>query len=123
MRRRGRVRSPRLSCSCRASWAVHGRDQANLPCRLVGHGWAQNDACENDPAEELCEYFLLLLLISVSVPECRLNGVLDGLDVRSRSTSSLCTETARNISLQVDRSESVTSGSTINEVHVISLCG
>jgi hypothetical protein len=52
-----------------------------------------------------------------------LNGVSDGLDVRSQSTSSLCTEAACNISLQVGRSEGVTPGSTINEVHVISLRG
>lgn len=52
-----------------------------------------------------------------------LNGVSDGLDVRSQGASSLCTEAACNISLQVGRSEGVTPGSTINEVHVISLCG
>lgn len=50
-----------------------------------------------------------------------LNGVSDGLDVRSRSASSLCTEAACNTSLQLDRSEGVTAGRTINEVHVISL--
>ena len=52
-----------------------------------------------------------------------LNGVSDGLDMRSRSTSSLCTEAACNISLQLDRSKGVTPGSTINEVHVIGLRG
>jgi hypothetical protein len=52
-----------------------------------------------------------------------LNGVSDRLDVRSQSTSSLCTGAACNISLQVDCSEGVTPGSTINEVHVISLRG
>jgi hypothetical protein len=52
-----------------------------------------------------------------------LNGVSDGLDVRGRSATSLCTEAACNISLQVDGSEGVTPGSTINEVHVISLRG
>jgi hypothetical protein len=52
-----------------------------------------------------------------------LNGVSNGLDVRNRSTNSLCTEAACDISLQVDRSEGVTPGSTINEVHVISLRG
>ena len=52
-----------------------------------------------------------------------LNAVSDGSDVRSQSTSSLRTEAACNISLQVDGSEGVTPGSTINEVHVISLRG
>jgi hypothetical protein len=50
-------------------------------------------------------------------------STLDGLDVRSQSTSSLCTEAACNISLQVGRGEGVTPGSTINEVQVISLRG
>ena len=50
-----------------------------------------------------------------------LNGVSDGLDVRSRSASSLCTEAPCNTSLQLDCSEGVTPGRTINEVHVISL--
>ena len=48
-----------------------------------------------------------------------INGVSDGLDVRSQGKSSLCTEAACNISLQVGCSEGVTPGSTINEVHVI----
>jgi hypothetical protein len=52
-----------------------------------------------------------------------LNGVSDGLDVRSQGRNSLCTEAACNISLQVGRSEGVTPGSTIYEVHVISLRG
>jgi hypothetical protein len=52
-----------------------------------------------------------------------LNGVSDGLDVRSQGRSSLCTEAACDISLQVGRSEGVTPGSTINKVHVISLRG
>ena len=50
-----------------------------------------------------------------------LNAVSDGLDVHSQST--MCTEAVCNIVLQVDRSEGVTPGSTINEVHVISLRG
>lgn len=94
-----------------------------FPCRLVGHGWGQNDACKNDPAKELCEHLLLRPLKSVALFERTLNGVLDGLDVRSRSTSSLCVETACNTSLQFGRSEGITSGSTINEVQVISLRG
>lgn len=56
-------------------------------------------------------------------PLSTLNGVSDGLDVRGQSTSSLCTEAACNISLQVGRSEGVPPGSTINEVHVISSRG
>ena len=48
-----------------------------------------------------------------------LDGVSDGLDVSSQSTSSLCTEAACNISLQVGCGEGITPGSTVNEVHVI----